>query len=256
MTTFLQKASDETGFVADVQSTGLIKLAETGHEIARWSLARWEDTRPQGGHQASSESDAASEAQPDSLTSPYNYYPHSAHKVLPGFNLMHAHWPNASWYVMVDDDTFIFRRTLASLLSGLDPQGQHYIGYPRSGAHMCRDVSNPKYPDQPEGPFALGGCGMILSKGALTELAKVVRDCTVISQDCYLDDVRLFFCLRDIGINLNTSFRYPAMNFPPNQHINWGQLDPCLRPVAFHGVSLMQFSPQLQGSVRISITVV
>lgn len=243
MTTFLHKASDQTGFVADIQSTGLIKLADTGHEIARWSLARWEDTQLQNaiGHQASSDSDAASdsEAEPDSLIRPYNYYPHSAHKVLPGFNLMHARWPEASWYIMVDDDTFIFRHTLASLLSGLDPQGQHYLGYPRCGAHMCRDVSTGKYPDQPEGPFALGGCGIILSKGALTELTKVVRDCTVVSQDCYLDDVRLFFCLRDIGIHLNTSFQYPAMNFAPNQHIDWGRLDPCLRPVAFHGVSLI-----------------
>ena len=230
MTTFLQEASEHTGFVADVESTGRIQLADTVHKTAKWSLARWEDDWPKNGR---------ADHEPESLTPHHHFYPHGAHKVLPGFNLMHAQWPNASWYIMMDDETFIFRRSLASLLSSLDPQDSHYIGYPRHGAQMCsRDVSSPRHHDQPDGPFALGGCGMILSQGALNQFTKVVRDCTVISQDCYLDDVRLFFCLRDIDIHLNTSFEYPAMNFAPNKNIDWGQIDPCQRPVAFHGVSL------------------
>lgn len=237
MTTFLQESSENTGFVADVQSTGRIKLADTVHKTAEWSLARWEGSQPSDGHAPFSDSDA--QAEPNSLTPNHRFYPHGAHKVLPGFNLMHAQWPNASWYIMIDDDTFIFQRTLASLLSGLDPQGKHYIGYPYHGAQMCsRDASSPGPSDQADGPFALGGCGMILSKVALEQLTKVVRDCTVSSQDCYLDDVRLFYCLQDIDIHLNTSFKYPAMNFAPNQNIEWGQIDPCQCPVAFHGVSL------------------
>ena len=237
MTTFLQEVSEHTGFVADTESTGKIKLADTVHKTAEWSLARWEDARLRNGHAHFSDSDA--QAEPGSLTPHHPFYPHGAHKVLPGFNLMHAQWPNASWYIMIDDDTFIFRRSLASLLSSLDPHDSHYIGYPRSGAQMCsKDVSSPQHRDQPDGPFALGGCGMVLSKGALNKFTKVVRDCTVISQDCYLDDVRLFYCLRDIDIHLNTLFEYPAMNFAPNKNIDWGQVDPCQRPVAFHGVSL------------------
>lgn len=240
MTTYLQESSENSGFVADVESTGKIKLADTMHKTAEWSLPRWEGSRPSDGHAAFSDSEPAA----DSLTPNHHFYPHGAHKVLPGFNLMHAQWPNASWYIMIDDDTFIFQRTLASLLSGLDPQEKHYIGYPYHGTQMCsRDVSTPGYRDQPDGPFALGGCGMILSKGALEQLTKVVRDCTVSSQDCYLDDVRLFYCLRDINIHLNTSFKYPAMNFAPNQNIDWGQFDPCLCPVAFHGVSLCLLRP-------------
>ena len=234
MTTFLQQAAQHTGFVADVESTGRIKLANTRNEMEQWSLARWEEAWPQNGVQSSSDA----QAEPDSLTPQHHYYPHGAHKVLPGFNLMRSQWPQASWYIMIDDDTFIFRRGLARLLSGLDPQDKHYIGYPRRGAHMCRDVSSSKYHAQADGPFALGGCGMILSQAAAKALADVVRDCTVISQDCYLDDVRLFLCLRDINIHLNTSMKYPAMNFAPNKNVDWGQLDPCQRPVAFHGVSL------------------
>lgn len=247
MTTFLQQNTKQTGFVADVESTGRIRLADTGHEIEKWSLARWEDAWPQNG--VHSDSDA--QAEPDNLTPQHHFYPHGAHKVLPGFNLMHTQWPDASWYIMIDDDTFVFQRALASLLSGLNPQDKHYIGYPRRGAHMCRDVSSSWHRNHSEGPFALGGCGMILSRGALIEFTKVVRDCTIISQDCYLDDVRLFFCLRDIGVHLNTSMKYPAMNFAPNKNIDWGQIDPCERPVVFHGVSphaspLWQYYPVIK----------
>lgn len=238
-TTFLQEASEHTGFVADVESTGKIKLADTVHETEEWSLARWEGAWPQKSRAHFSDFKLDAQAELDSLTPHHHFHPHGAHKVLPGFNLMHSQWPNASWYIMIDDDTFIFRRSLASLLSSLDPQDSHYIGYPHRGAQMChRDGSSLQHHDQPERPFALGGCGMILSKGTLNKFTKVVRDCTIISQDCFLDDVRLFYCLRDIDVHLNTSFHYPAMNFAPNKNIDWGQIDPCQRPVAFHGVSL------------------
>ena len=80
---------------------------------------------------------------------------------------------------------------------------------------------------------------MILSQGALKRLAQVIVECTIASQDCYLDDVRLFFCLKDIGIHLDTTISYAAMNFAPTKNIDWGRLDPCLHPVVFHGVCFL-----------------
>ncbi len=134
MVTFLQQAAAHAGFVADVEAVGKVKLADTGHMMERWSLAHWEDEW----RQDSLGSEQAAETGTDSLRPQRPSYPHGAHKVLPGFNLMHAKWPDASWHVMVDDDTFVFRRSLANLLSDLDPEGKHYIGYPRQGAHMCK----------------------------------------------------------------------------------------------------------------------
>jgi len=216
-----------------VESVGKVKLADTSHIIERWSLARWEEHWPQ----QRLESDPEAEA--DILRQQRPSFPHTAHKVLPGFNLMHAKWPAANWYIMIDDDTFVFRRALAKLLSGLDPQDKHYIGYPRQGASICRDPSASEDSEPSDRPFALAGCGMILSRGAMTRLAQVIVECAIASQDCYLDDVRLFFCLKDIGIHLDTTISYPAMNFAPNKNIDWGRLDPCLRPVVFHGVRFL-----------------
>ena len=224
---------DAQAKAADVESIGKVKLADTSHIIERWSLARWEQQWPQ----QRLESDP--EAETDIHRQQRPSFSHTAHKVLPGFNLMHAKWPAAKWYIMIDDDTFVFRRALAKLLSGLDPQQKHYIGYPRQGASICRDPSASEHLKPSDTPFALAGCGMILSQGAMKRLAQVIVECIIASQDCYLDDVRLFLCLQDIGIHLDTTISYPAMNFAPTKNIDWGRLDPCLHPVVFHGVCFL-----------------
>lgn len=259
MVTFLQQAASHAGFVAgaslhtcnscvllrrngtatdpnaDVESVGKVKLADTSHVIERWSLARWEDAWPSRSL-GSDQDQQDAQAEMESLRHGRPSFPHKAHKVLPGFKLMHKKWPAAKWYIMIDDDTFIFRRALAKLLSSLDSQDKHYIGYPRHGANMCRDPGTSEDQEVSDGPFALGGCGMVLSRGAIERLAQVVVECTIASQDCYLDDVRLFFCLKLVGIRLNTSINYPAMNYAPNKNIDWGRIDPCAHPVVFHGV--------------------
>lgn len=218
-----------------MESIGKVKLADTSHIIERWSLARWEEHWPQ--QRLESDPDAETDMPRPRQQRPS--FSHTAHKVLPGFNLMHLKWPAANWYIMIDDDTFVFRRALAKLLSGLDPQQKHYIGYPRQGASICKGPSASEDSEPSDRPFALAGCGMILSRGAMKSLAQVVVECTIASQDCFLDDVRLFLCLKDIGIHLDTTISYPAMNFAPTKNIDWGRLDPCLHPVVFHGVCFL-----------------
>ena len=247
LVTFLRQAAAHTGFVADVDSLGgKIRLADTGHAMEQWSLARWDDLWPQTSSVTESEVAAPPVTDPSQTRNPF--FGHGAHKILPGFNLMYAKWPSADWYIMIDDDTFLFRRALMRLVSSLDPEDKHYIGYPHHGTHMCRDPTA-SWHKEPGTPFALGGCGIVLSRGALKQLAPNIPGCVVASQDCHLDDVRLFFCLRDIGIPLGTSLNYPAMNFAPNSNIDWARLDPCVQPVVFHGVSLNTAIPSCTDKV-------
>lgn len=86
--------------------------------------------------------------------------------------------------------------------------------------------------------YALSGTGMILSRGAMAHFAPQLRGCMLASQDCHLDDVRLFLCLKEAGISLNTTSGYAALNLAPNRHLDWGMFDPCTQPAVFHGVSL------------------
>lgn len=88
-----------------------------------------------------------------------------------------------------------------------------------------------------EKTYALGGGGMILSRAAMAKLAPALKGCMLSSQDCYMDDLRLYFCLKEVGIRLNASSNYDVLNSAPNSNIDWGTLDPCLQPAVFHGVS-------------------
>ena len=51
-----------------------------------------------------------------------------AHKNLPGFVLLYKTYPNAKWYVMIDDDTYIFMTNLDLFLDGLSHLDDHYFG--------------------------------------------------------------------------------------------------------------------------------
>lgn len=265
-------------------------------------------------------------------------------------------WPEAEWYIMIEDDTYVFQDTIQAFLAQFDPQQAHYLGYPTRGATQCRDPTDPAPQDRgqtfhltdsptqqeldhpvasstvqlqsirqilintgvlkqqesnrrslipeasqynsPHTPytplhsqhqqhnegsqlpqdasaqqapdaqsmtstaaqqqpatavdpptipiaqqqsseemFALSGAGMILSQGAMVKLGPLLRGCMLSSQDCYLDDVRLFLCLKEAGISLNTASNYEALTFAPNSNIDWGRFHPCTRAVVFHGVS-------------------
>jgi hypothetical protein len=53
-----------------------------------------------------------------------------AHKNFPGFKSLYKSFPNASWYVMLDDDTYLNMKNLDHHLSQFDPLLPYYIGSP------------------------------------------------------------------------------------------------------------------------------
>jgi len=50
------------------------------------------------------------------------------YKNVPGFKLLYETYPNAKWYMMVDDDTYVFLSNLKQRLSYLDPEEKLYLG--------------------------------------------------------------------------------------------------------------------------------
>lgn len=99
--------------------------------------------------------------------------------------------------------------------------------------------------------YALSGGGMILSRGAMASLAPLLKGCMLSSQDCHLDDVRLYLCLKQAGIRLNTSSGYVALNLAPNRNIDWGRFDPCTRPAVIHEVTCFLRLEKKQKGVKI-----
>lgn len=51
-----------------------------------------------------------------------------AHKNLPGFRILREKFPDAKWYIMLDDDTYLLKNNLAHFLKDFDHDEEHYFG--------------------------------------------------------------------------------------------------------------------------------
>lgn len=175
-----------------------------------------------------------------------------AHKNLPGFKVLHDRFPNADWYLMIDDDTYLFKENLKALLSQYDPSLPHYIG---SGNVFMGCDGVTKWGDGPS--FAHGGSGIVLSKAAMSVLLSRLDDCIPKYRTCWAGDIRTALCLRDGGVLLQDPKGFNGN--PPNKAYSFGS-DPCERPITFHHLltrqtqSLYDFEKSIQDRGRPNIT--
>ncbi|KAJ3097706.1 hypothetical protein HDU97_004590 [Phlyctochytrium planicorne] len=147
-----------------------------------------------------------------------------AHKNLPGFEYLYKTHPDADWYIMIDDDSYVFFDNLDRYLHGKDPSKPFYIG--QSNVFLgCDGVVN-----FGEGPFfAHGGSGIVVSRGAMKKMMGSIEKCIKKYRDS--GDVRVALCLRDVDILLS-----PGTGFekePPNDSFKFPS-NGCTRPNVFH----------------------
>ncbi|KAI9164503.1 hypothetical protein H9P43_008362 [Blastocladiella emersonii ATCC 22665] len=120
-----------------------------------------------------------------------------ASKFIPAVRALYDAFPKADWYIIGEDDTYIFFENLSRALSAHDPGQRLYFGAGNIFAG-CDGVTR-----FGEGPaFANGGSGIVLSRGAVAAMLPLADDCTVKYDDCWAGDVRLALCLRDAGITI------------------------------------------------------
>ncbi|KAI8844802.1 hypothetical protein BC829DRAFT_419726 [Chytridium lagenaria] len=151
-----------------------------------------------------------------------------AHKNLPGFQILHARFPDAKWYLMIDDDTFVFMDNLADMVKSLNHTHEYYIGN-GNVFNGCDGVE--KFGDGPE--FAHGGSGILISSGAMKKMVKGVEKCIIKYRDCWAGDIRTSLCLRDHNILIKGGDGFSGD--PPNTRYGFPD-DPCSRPITFHHV--------------------
>ena len=72
-----------------------------------------------------------------------------------GMELLYNQMPNAKWYVLLDDDTFVIKASLLAVLGRLDPSEPHYLG------NAVGDF---------RGRFGHGGSGILISGAAMSQL--------------------------------------------------------------------------------------
>ncbi|KAI8817974.1 uncharacterized protein EV422DRAFT_499426, partial [Fimicolochytrium jonesii] len=154
------------------------------------------------------------------------------HKNLPGFRELYTRFPDAAWYIMLDDDTYVFFDNLADRLSIYDPDIPHYFGA-KTQFVGCDNVWA-----WGQGPyFAHGGSGIVVSRGAMREMMSGLDNCIEKYRTCWAGDVRTALCLRDQGVLLHSPSGFYGS--PPNKQF-WFPHNACDRPLTFHHLLVKQ----------------
>ncbi len=167
-----------------------------------------------------------------------------AWKNYPGFQLLLKDNPDSKWFIMIDDDTYLFKNNLMAHLNTLDHTEPTYIGA-ANNFRGCDGVIK-----MGEGPFfAHGGSGIVLSKAAIEKLADNVDDCEVKYEGCWAGDIRTSLCLRDQGILFNRD--KATMNFHGNPIQKQKFVGPCSTPFTFH--HLFPFQIQLLHNLEVKV---
>ncbi|KAJ3108127.1 hypothetical protein HDU96_007675 [Phlyctochytrium bullatum] len=150
-----------------------------------------------------------------------------AHKNLPGFQVLHHKFPDAEWYLMIDDDTYLFMDNLLAYVAQLNPDDPREY---RGSVNMFAGCDGVEELGQGPG-FAHGGSGILVGRAAMRKLVEGVEECIVKYHDCWAGDVRTALCLRDQGILVQDGEWFNGD--PPNREFDFPD-DACVRPKTFH----------------------
>lgn len=158
-----------------------------------------------------------------------------AHKNLPAFKLLYQSFQSADWYLLIDDDTYLFYSNLIEVLKTWNASEEVYLGNPTQFTG-CDRVN--KYGKGPW--FAHGGSGILLSRAALLKLIAGLDRCVEKYEKCWAGDIRVALCLRDVGILLHhqsNGQRGTRINFHGRDpaRARWGE--PCSLPATYHRIA-------------------
>jgi hypothetical protein len=152
-------------------------------------------------------------------------------KFIPGFHELYEQFPECDWYIMLDDDTYLYLDNLKLLLSEFNSNDDHYFGSPRSETGCDKSPYKDTH-------FAMGGAGVILSRSAMLKLYNNIHKCDKY-RNCGYGDGSLGECMRELGILFHGNFDQMLDLFngesPQDFFFRWPE-DSCLRPITFHHV--------------------
>ncbi|KAJ3295495.1 hypothetical protein HDU79_009008 [Rhizoclosmatium sp. JEL0117] len=159
-----------------------------------------------------------------------------AHKNLPGFQVLVETYPDADWYLMIDDDTYVVMDNLAQYLEAKNPNEPHFIGrnnYFKGCDGVTQFHTGPGAGTAEHPYIAQGGSGIIISRGAMKKMTKGLNQCIIKYQNCWAGDIRTALCLRDNGVVVSWGDGF--YENPPLDEIRFPD-DPCSLPNTFHHV--------------------
>jgi len=115
-------------------------------------------------------------------------------KNLPGLALMHDFYPHKAFYVLVDDDTYVFLDSLAEVLLAVE----HKNEMPLYGGNLFKAPKRIENCFGPYAPssisFAHGGSGIILNNFAMKLVRRNTVQCIERYRNCWAGDIQVALC--------------------------------------------------------------
>lgn len=125
-------------------------------------------------------------------------------KNLPAFHALRAAFPNKKWYLLLDDDTYIFLENFARFIlqEGMDdhPVYTGKVFYISRCGGFERDGCWKGNKSEPKGLFAHGGSGIVMNGLAAERLQPAVVQCMRDYTGCWAGDMQVGLCLRRVGV--------------------------------------------------------
>lgn len=125
-------------------------------------------------------------------------------KNLPALHLMYTAFPGKKWYILLDDDTYIFLENFARyILQDRMDDTPVYTGkvfYISRCGGFERDGTFMKNKSEPKGMFAHGGSGIIINRKAMELLYPRIGSCIRSFSSCWAGDMQVGLCLREAGV--------------------------------------------------------
>lgn len=169
-------------------------------------------------------------------------------KNLPALHLLRTVFPGKKWYLLLDDDTYIFLENFAryALQDEVNGEKAVYTGkvfYISRCGGFARDGTFVANTSEPKGLFAHGGAGIVLNALAMDALYGDVAGCIRDYSGCWAGDMQVGLCLRRRGVVVrrvqpNNGFERHFIPFWPSKALSdrryserWKSED---EPITFH----------------------
>lgn len=170
-------------------------------------------------------------------------------KNLPALHLLRRVFPGKKWYMLLDDDTYIFLENFARYVTSRQLQNRPiYTGkvfYISRCGGFLRDGTYAKNKSAPKGLFAHGGSGIVMNGDAMERLWPRIGNCILEYSSCWAGDMQVGLCMRKSGVPLlkhggRSSYEKHFIPFWPSKALSdrryigrWRSLE---RPVTFHKI--------------------